>query len=69
MSTRAIPRRTPPMRTLVIRIANYPERLGPSGTFVENFTKLICLDVTGYQIEYSTMLWLLELQIRRGRNV
>jgi hypothetical protein len=32
--------RTPIIRKLVIRTANYPERLGPSGKFVENYTKL-----------------------------
>ena len=47
--------RTPLIRTLVIRIANYPGRLGPSGTFVENSTKLTCLEVTGYRIEYNVM--------------
>jgi hypothetical protein len=40
--------------------------LGPSGKFVENSTKLTCLEITGYRIQYSTMLWLLELKIRRG---
>jgi len=34
---------TPLIRTLVIRIANYPNRLGPSGKFVENSTKVTCL--------------------------
>jgi hypothetical protein len=32
--------RIPLIRKLVIRTANYPERLGPSGKFVENSTKL-----------------------------
>ena len=32
--------RNPFIRTLVIRLANYPEQLGPSGKFVENSTKL-----------------------------
>ena len=54
---------------LVIWIANYPERLGPLGKFVENSTKLICLGITGYRIRYSTVLWLLELQIRRGKKI
>jgi hypothetical protein len=40
---------TPIIRTLVIRIANYPQRLGPSGNFVENSTKLTCLEITGYR--------------------
>ena len=48
---------------------NYPDRLGPSGKFVENCIQLSCLEITGYQIKYSTELWLLELQIRRGRKV
>jgi hypothetical protein len=41
---------TPIIRTLVIRIANYPDWLGPSSNFVENYTKLICLEITGYRI-------------------
>ena len=49
--------------------AGYPDRLGPSGKFVENSTKLTCLEITGYPIKYSTALWLLELQIRRSRKV
>ena len=32
--------RTPVIRTLVTRIAKYADRLGPSGKFVENSTKL-----------------------------
>jgi len=56
--------RAPFIRTQVIRIANYPGQLGPSGKFVENSTKLIRVDVTGYWIKYNT-----ELQIRRGRKV
>jgi len=44
------------------------DRLGPSGKFVENLQKLICLEITGYRIKYSTVLWLLELQIRHGRK-
>ena len=47
----------------------YPDRLGPLGKFVENFRKLTCLEITGYRIKYRTVLWLLELQIRRGRKV
>ena len=59
----------PLIRTLLIRIANYPEEFGLEGKFVENSTKLICLEITGYRIKYSTVLWLIELQIRRRRNV
>jgi hypothetical protein len=47
-------------------MANYPDRLGRSGKFVENSAKVTCLEITGYRIKYSTVLWLLELQIRRG---
>jgi hypothetical protein len=36
---------------LVIAIANFLDQLGPSGKFVENCTKLICLEITGYWIE------------------
>ena len=61
--------RTPLIRKLVIRIANYPDRIGPSGKFVEESTKLTCVEITGYRIKYSAVLWLLELQIRRGRKV
>ena len=50
-------------------IANYPDRLSPSCKFVENSIKLTCLEITGYRIKYNTVLWLLELQIRRGRKV
>ena len=60
---------TPLSRTLVIRIANYTDRLGPSGKSVENSTQLTSLEITGYRIKYSTVLWLLEPQIRRGRKV
>ena len=47
--------------------AGYPDHLGPSGRFVENSTKLTCLEITGHRIKYSTVLWLLELQIGCGR--
>ena len=59
---------TPLIRTLVIRTANYPDRLGSSGESVENSAKGTCLEIAGYRIKYSTVLWLLELQIRCGRN-
>jgi hypothetical protein len=51
--------------------AGYPDRLGRSDNFVENSTKLICLEITDYRIEYSTVkcYGCLELQIRRGREV
>ena len=49
--------------------AVYPDRLGYSGKFVENSTKLTCVEVTGCRIKYSTVLWLIEQQIRRGRKV
>jgi hypothetical protein len=61
--------RTPFIRTLVIRTANYPDRLGPSGKFVKNSKKPTGPEITGYQINYGTVLWLLENQIRRGRKV
>jgi len=49
--------------------AGYPDRLRPSGKFVKNSTKLTCPEITIYGIKYSTLLWLLERQIRRGRKV
>jgi len=42
---------------------------GETVKFVENSTKLTCLGTTGYQIKYSRVLWLLDLQIRHGRKV
>jgi hypothetical protein len=56
-------------RTPLIRNADYPDRLSPSRKFVENSTKLTCLEIIGYRIKYSTVLRLLELQIGRGRKV
>ena len=61
--------RTQIIRKLVIRTANYPDRLGPSAEVVENCTKLTCFEISCYRIKYSTVLWLLEFQIRRGRKV
>ena len=55
--------------TPLIRTANYPDWFGTSGKFVENSTKLTCLEITGYRIKYGTVLWLIELQIRRVREV
>jgi hypothetical protein len=62
---------TPIIQTLVIRTANYPDRLGPSDNFVENSRKLISLEITGYRIEYSIVkcYGCLELQIKRDRKV
>jgi hypothetical protein len=49
--------------------AGYPDRLGPSRKNVENSTKLTCLEITDYRVNYSTVLWLLEFQIRIGCEV
>jgi hypothetical protein len=57
------------IRMLVIRISDYSSLLGPSGNFVGNSTKLTCLEIAGYKIKYSTVLWLTELQIKCGRKV
>ena len=43
--------------------------LALGGKFVENSTKLTCLEITGYRIKCSVALWLLELQIQGGRKV
>jgi hypothetical protein len=61
--------RTSLIRTLLIRISNYPDRLGPPGKFFAKSIKLTRLEITSYRTKYSTVLWLLELQIRRGRKV
>ena len=37
--------------------------------YVENSTKLPCLEVTGYRTKYSTAQWLLQHQIRHVRKV
>jgi hypothetical protein len=61
--------RTPLDRMQVIRFPNYPDRLGPLVKFGENSTILTYFEITGYRIKYSTVLWHLELHIRRGRKV
>ena len=66
---RRIYSKTPLIRTLVIRMANYPFRFSPSRKFVEISAKLTCPEITGYRIKYSTVLWLLELLIRRRLKV
>jgi hypothetical protein len=58
--------RTSLIQTLVILIANYLNRLGLMGKFVENSTQLTCLEITGFRIKNGTVLWLLVLHIRRG---
>jgi hypothetical protein len=48
----------------------YPDRLDPPGNFVENFAKLICVEITGYRMEYNIVCYdCLELQTRRSRRV
>jgi hypothetical protein len=61
--------KTPLIRKPAIQVLNYPDRLGPAGKIFKNSTKLNFLDVTGYPSKYSTVLRLLELQIKRGRKV
>jgi hypothetical protein len=56
--------RNPLIHILVNWIASYPDHLGRLGKFVKNSTKPTCLEITGYQIKYCTVLWLLELHIR-----
>jgi len=51
--------RTPLIRTLVIRTSYYPEYLDLYIRFIENSTKLTCLENTRYLVKYSTVLWLL----------
>jgi len=54
---------------LVIWIANYSDRLGPSSKFVKISKKLICLEITGYGTKHIKASWLLELQMRGYRKV
>ena len=61
ISRHRVSKTTPLIRTLIIRIASYPALLEPSRKFVENSTKLTCLEITGYRVKYSTELWLLKL--------
>jgi hypothetical protein len=49
--------------------AGYPGGFGPSGKFVENSPKLFRFDIGVYWIKCSTVSWLLDLQIRCGREV
>jgi hypothetical protein len=51
--------------------AGYPDWLGASSNFVENSTKLICLEITHYRMDYSTVkcYGCVELQFRSGRKV
>jgi len=60
--------RTTLIQTLVILIDKYPDRLGPSGKFVEN-SRNLNLEITGYRIKYSTASLILEPKISRGRKV
>ena len=56
--------RTPLVRTLVIRIG-----LARSVNLLRMLLNKFALQITGCQIQYGTVLWLIELQIRRGRKV
>jgi hypothetical protein len=57
------------IQAFVNRITNYPDQLDPSGKLIDNSTKLTCLEHSDYRIEYSTVLWLIELQTGRVRRV
>jgi len=61
--------KTPFTRVQVNRFSSHPVRLGLLGRFVDNSKIRTCLEITGYRIKYSTVLWCLELQIRLGRKV
>jgi len=61
--------RTPLMWALAVRTTNHPDWFVPLCKSVKNSTKVTCLANVGYRINYSTVLWLLILQIRRGRKV
>jgi hypothetical protein len=59
--------RTPLLLTLVIRIGS--ARLGSSGKFVENSTKLPCLEITGYPIKCSTVFVYWECRVLSGKGL
>jgi hypothetical protein len=42
--------------TLVIQITNYVDWLGASSKFVQNSTKLTCLESTVYQTKHSSVM-------------
>jgi len=42
---------------MVIRVADYPDRLGPSCKFVENSTELVYLEITCYWIKCSIVFF------------
>jgi len=44
--------------------AGYPDLLGPAGISVENSIEVTHLEIAGYRIKHSTVLWLLEPHIR-----
>jgi hypothetical protein len=49
--------------------AGYPDRQGHSDKSVGKSTKQTCPEITGYRTKYSTVLWFIQLQIRRRRKV
>jgi hypothetical protein len=49
--------------------AGYLDWLDHLRKFVENSVQLSFLEITGYRIKCSTVLWLVELQIRCGGKV
>jgi len=53
-----------PKNPLIVHLVIFPHGLQPG-----NSTKVTCLEIIGYWIKYSTVLWLLELQIRCGQMV
>jgi len=42
--------------------STYLDQLGPWGKFVENSMKLTSLEISGYQIVYNTVLYLLNFR-------
>jgi len=67
--TKYICSRTSFIRTLVIRITNFPDRFGPSVKFVYNSRNITCLEIIVYSVKYVTVLLFLELEIRQCRKV
>jgi len=65
------------LNTIEIRLSGYWSSGTPiiqiglalRGNLSKILQNKLCLDITGYRIKYSIVLWLVELQIRRGRNI
>jgi hypothetical protein len=63
------PRAVGRAKDLSAPLYNRTPKIRTSDEFVGNTIKLIFLEITGYRIKFRRVLWLLELQIGRGRKI